>query len=135
MIYLIWGPPGAGKTTYAQTYMSPGDILIDFDLLFQALAGVPIHEREYILFDRVEDCRQFLINTIERYPEVRSTWVTMCAPKKEDREPFVKMGARLRLVQESASVCIGRCRERGENWHRWEKAIRKWFEDYEPEVA
>ena len=135
MVFLIYGPPGAGKTTYAKKYMSPGDVLVDFDLIYQALTAAPVHERTNILFDRVEDCRKYLINTIDRYPEVRNTWVVMCAPKREDREPFRKTGATLKLIKESAPVCIGRCRERGENWERWEKAIKKWFEDYEPEVA
>lgn len=134
MIYLVYGPPGSGKTTYVKNHMSAGDIIIDFDLLSRALAGTDDHDRENILFDRINDCRNYLVNTINRYPEVRHTWVILCAPKKEDRELFVKMGATLKLIEEPASVCIARCRDRGENWQRWEKAIKKWFEDYEVEV-
>ena len=131
MTYLIYGPPGAGKTTYACEHMSPGDVLIDYDLINGALTGGGAHDREAILFDRINDCRNFLVATIDRYPEVRHTWVVACAPKKADRDPFVKMGATVKLVLEPKSVCIQRCSERGENWHKWEKAIRKWFEEFE----
>lgn len=131
MIYLIYGPPGAGKTTYAKKHMSPGDVLIDYDLINQALTGCDGHTREQILFDRVNDCRNYLINTIDRYTEIRHTWVIACAPKRADRDPFFKMGAEAKLIQTPAPECIARCAERDGDWNRWAKAIKKWLEDFE----
>ena len=38
-IILVVGPPGAGKTTHAQTHAKPGDLIIDYDQIAEALGG------------------------------------------------------------------------------------------------
>lgn len=38
-LYVITGPPAAGKTTYVQRHAKPGDIRIDLDHIANVLAG------------------------------------------------------------------------------------------------
>lgn len=41
-VYVVTGPPAAGKTTWVQQHAKPGDVTIDYDGLLQALApGMP----------------------------------------------------------------------------------------------
>jgi predicted ATPase len=37
-VYVITGPPAAGKSTYVREHAKPGDITIDYDTLAQALS-------------------------------------------------------------------------------------------------
>lgn len=41
MLTVVTGPPGSGKTTYVQSHAKPGDIVIDFDLMAEAM-GSPV---------------------------------------------------------------------------------------------
>lgn len=40
MLYVVIGPPAAGKSTYCREHAKPGDVVIDFDRLALALTGV-----------------------------------------------------------------------------------------------
>lgn len=42
-IVLVYGPPGAGKTTHVQNTRAPGDIVIDYDRIAQALGSDVSH--------------------------------------------------------------------------------------------
>lgn len=49
MITVITGPPCSGKTTYARQHAMPGDLIVDFDAIAQAL-GSPVshgHDEHY----------------------------------------------------------------------------------------
>jgi broad-specificity NMP kinase len=46
MLTVVTGPPCSGKTTYVQQHALPGDIIIDFDHLAQALGSPVTHEHD-----------------------------------------------------------------------------------------
>jgi hypothetical protein len=43
---VVIGPPCAGKTTYVATHATPGDLIVDFDLIAQALGSGRTHEHD-----------------------------------------------------------------------------------------
>ena len=131
MVYIIWGSPGSGKTTYAKEHMTAGDILIDFDMLFQALTDGGDHEREYSLFDRVNGVRHYLIDTIRDFPEVRHTWIVYGAPPEKDWEIFRELGAESVFIDTPRRECIRRCIKRGGDPEHWTAIVNKWFDKNE----
>lgn len=44
-VHIICGPPGAGKTTHVNRHASPGALIVDYDTLYAALTGLPVHVR------------------------------------------------------------------------------------------
>ncbi|HJD68625.1 MAG TPA: ATP-binding protein [Corynebacterium kroppenstedtii] len=46
-LYIITGPPAAGKTTYIETHAKPGDIRIDYDAIANTLTGSPANNHEH----------------------------------------------------------------------------------------
>lgn len=133
MIYLIAGPPGSGKNKYVDDRMSAGDIIIDFDILYQALTGSDDHAGEYALFDRVNDCRHYLISTSRNYPEVRHTWIIICAPTAHDIALVESMDGQLIYLDVLKRVCLRRCIARGGDPVQWSDILDKWFTDHDGE--
>ena len=46
MIYLVYGPPCGGKSTYINDHMTEGDIVCDVDLLYAAISGRDPHDAD-----------------------------------------------------------------------------------------
>jgi len=133
MTYLICGPPGAGKTTYALTHMSPGDVIIDWDLLFVAISGQPLHHNEASLNEWVGDLRDYLIEmTGYGYPGVRNFWVTLCAPRKETRDYWRDNGAKVILLKERISTCLARLAKdpTRHDWQKWRPDVERWWKEF-----
>ena len=133
MTYIIWGPPGSGKTTYAKLNMTDGDIIIDFDLLCVALTGMDSHKYEESLRDRIEGVREFLLNTCLAYPEIRHTWITVCRPRTVTRY-LSHANVEKRLMPTPERECIRRCVYRGGEFTHWQRIVKKWFEEFGDEV-
>lgn len=131
MTYVIYGPPGSGKTTYAKQNMSAGDIVIDFDALYSALTFQPTREHEASTFDRVENLRRYLIRTIPDFPEIRHTWVIFCAPTEKERKELSALGAQFVLMKTDERECVRRCVARGGDYVFWKRVVQKWFKENE----
>jgi hypothetical protein len=46
VITVITGPPCSGKTTYAREHAGPGDVIVDFDVIAQALGSAAAHDHD-----------------------------------------------------------------------------------------
>lgn len=133
MIYLIYGPPGSGKTSYVLEHIGPTDIMIDFDRIYAAISGKPEYTDIDNLFNRVLGVREYLETSIFDFPDVPNTWVIRGAALSEEREKWAGLGAREKLMLASKNECIRRIskdpRRRG-NQREWVQAVNKWFADY-----
>lgn len=134
MIYVVCGPPGAGKTTYALKHMSPGDVIIDWDFLFTAISGQPAHHNEASLNELVADLRDHLIEMIGYgYPGVRNFWVTLCAPRQETRDYWRNnYGAKVIVLKERISTCLARLAKdpTRHDWQKWRPHVERWWKEF-----
>lgn len=128
MTYLIYGPPGSGKTTFAKDGMVDGDIIIDFDLLNEAITGMDGHAREYSLFERVQDVKDYLIETIDDFAEVRHTWIVSTAMPVIFKAAWPVIDKAI-LMPTPERECIRRCIARGGDPEHWKAIVKKWFKN------
>ena len=44
-VFVVWGPPGAGKSTYVQKVKGRNDLVIDLDVIIEDMSGKPRYEK------------------------------------------------------------------------------------------
>lgn len=130
-VYLVWGAPASGKTTYVQKHREASDLVIDLDKIRWALGGgrnllgVCLSVREH-LFRLIE----------ERDGEVdcRRVWVIATLPNKKERHALTdRLRAREIHMDAGLEECKARAFADSRNGNAQTRvaAIEKFFERLE----
>jgi hypothetical protein len=139
-VTIVTGPPGAGKSHFVRERMRPGDLVIDFDLIYQALSGgLPMYERPeslralvwdviHLLWDKIE-AREVAID--RRQPPVSSfqdcrTWIILSGTNYRLAAMQQRFNAELVVLAEKPAVCMARCAGRAGSVD-WAAAIDEWW--------
>lgn len=134
-VYLIYGAPLSGKTSYVKSVMQYGDIVLDQDNIYQSISGQPRYIRPDEITPIVFDIRK----TIEEAIIMRAgTWgnayVIGSYPSALERRRIAsKLGAEEIFIECSKEECLKRLEQdasREEVKGLWEKYINDWFFDY-----
>lgn len=64
-ISLVYGPPGAGKSTYVHEHKGPGDLVVDYDLLGHAI-GSDTREQHQEFHGTINAARNAILDRIRR---------------------------------------------------------------------
>lgn len=135
-VYIIYGPPMSGKTSYVMEHKEPGDIVVDMDELYKAVSFMPKYNKPDNLKYNVFAIRNAIIDNIKtRYGGFRTAWIVGGYPRKAERQRLIDTtnGAGM-LMHATKEECINRlesCNDyRAEHKEEWKEYINKWFEDY-----
>lgn len=137
-IYLVYGPPLAGKERYVREHMSPGDIVVDMDSLFEAISYQPRYVKPDKLLSNVYDMQRLLIDHIKtRHGNWRSAWIIGGYADKYKRDLVTKeTGAEPVFIECTREACLMRLDairdDRSKSKSEWRGYIDKWFETYQP---
>lgn len=135
-IYIVHGAPASGKTTYVKEHKHHGDLVIDIDLIGQALAIVNKTSIPGNLWDTVIGVRDYLYGQIAGgHIDCKCVWVIAGLPKKKDREELCKtLGATLIHIKSDFNQCMEQMKSDEERTDKLKQEfiIRKYFENYEP---
>lgn len=109
-IYIIYGAPCSGKTTYALERMSNNDIIVDLDMIYEMLTGQDGHEHSdglrFIAF-KIRDTLYDIIKT--RYGRFNDAYIVAGLPHRGEREALARrLGAELVHIDTSEGECIKR---------------------------
>lgn len=134
-IYLVYGSPLSGKKTFVRQNMQRGDLVIDMDLLYEAVSMQPVYDKPNNLLSNVLGLRDQLIDNIKtRYGKWHCAWIIGGYEDKYRREQLANnLGAELIFCDVSKDECLARLetdealRCRKDEWTRY---IDKWFERY-----
>lgn len=135
-VFLVYGPPFAGKTTFVQKTMNRGDLVIDMDLIWQCISGLNLYEKPPRLNAIAFGVRDTLIEAV-RYR--RGKWLNAYViggyPLEGERERLTKeLGAREIFIEASIQECMDRLTETedGRDHKLWSQYIDEWFRRYSP---
>lgn len=136
-IYIVYGSPLSGKTTWIKENMSEGDLLIDMDNIWECISG----QKRYVKPPRLNAIafmmRDQLIGAVKhRLGQWQNCYICGGYPLISERERLSKeLGARLIYIDSGKEECVSRlesCTDRDKA--EWLKYIDTWWERYDIRV-
>lgn len=134
-VFIVYGPPLSGKSTFVKEHIHRGDIVVDMDRLYEAVTMLPSYDKPDQLFTNVRGIYNQLLDNIKtRYGNWGNAWVIGGYPDKRKREKLANdLGAELIFCNISKKECMNRLagdEERKYRQDEWRGYIEKWFETY-----
>ena len=134
-VFIVYGPPLAGKQEFVQQRVSRGDIVIDMDRLYQAVSMLPSFDKPDSLLSNVRGIHSLLLDNIKtRYGKWNNAWIVGGYQDKRKREKLADdLGAELIFCDVSKDECLRRLEADEDRQYRkdeWRGYIEKWFEQY-----
>lgn len=134
-VFIVWGAPASGKTTYVKEQKGKYDLVIDLDAIMCALS---LGEGKNFSEDALPfalDLRDYMYQMIqERRHYFEKVWIIAMLPKKQEREDLAKrLKGELIHIDTSKEECKQRARKdiQRKNKELQNKIIDKFFEDFE----
>lgn len=138
---VVYGPIGAGKTTYVRKNMKRGEVILDLDLFYEALTGAPHHDKSDELLSLVLEAFNQVVSIVARRGKQRPRlWIVTCDLGEERRCKFLSMfpGCEFKVVATEASVCVDRVSKdpfRRSEVSKYKGLIERWWSNYSKEES
>lgn len=134
-VYIVYGPPLAGKKTFVKENMEYGDIVVDMDRLYEAMSMQHPYDKPNNLLTNVINVRELLIDNIKtRYGKWFNAWIIGGYADKFKRERLAEeIGAEIIYIEATKDECYARLNIDKDRQYRipeWQKYIDEWFERY-----
>jgi len=132
-VYVVYGSPLSGKSTYVAEAMSEGDLIIDIDNIWQCVSGCDRYVKPPRLSSIVFSVRDKLLESVKfRQGKWLNAYVIGGYPFKAERDRLVdSLGAREIYIDTSKDECLKRlyaCEDR--DVKSWERYIDDWWLQY-----
>lgn len=134
-VFVVYGPPLAGKTTWVKDIMSEGDLIIDMDNIWQCVSGCDRYIKPNRLKSIVFKLRDSLLESVRyRFGKWNNAYIIGGYPLSSERERLCKeLGAREIFLEATKDECMQRldaCEDRDKS--EWAGYIEDWFRRYTP---
>lgn len=128
-VYLVYGSPCAGKTTWVDSVANDDDLIIDIDRIWECLCNSDRYHKPNRIKANVFGVRDALLDQVKvRKGMWRNAYIIGAYPLRTDRDRLCSLlRAREVFIAETKETCMGRA----EN-DEWKKFIENWFDDYVP---
>ena len=137
-VYVVYGAPCSGKTSFVRDNMEQGDLIIDIDSIWECISGCERYTKPARLNSNVFTLRDNLIEQVRyRVGKWLTAWIIGGYPLTAERERLCKsLGAREIFVDTPRDECLRRLHDAAANDGRdvdeWTRYISDWFEKYTP---
>lgn len=130
-VYLVYGSPLSGKTSYVKDVMNTGDLIVDMDNIWQCISGQDRYIKPNRLKQNAFALRDFIIDMIRTR---RGNWLNAYLiggyPLVSERERVIKsLGAREIFIDTPKDVCLTRAAldNRPDEYYDY---IEDWYSKY-----
>lgn len=128
-IYLVYGAPCSGKSTWVKENMSYGDLVIDMDNIWECISGQDRYVKPNRLKQNAFGIRDELIRMVRmRQGNWLNAYIIGGYPLISERERLIKsLGAREIFIDTSKEECLERAIDRPKEYTEY---IDNWWEQY-----
>lgn len=138
-VYLVYGAPCSGKSTWVRESKEAGDLIIDIDSIWECVSGMPRYVKPGRLKSNVFKVRDELLDQAKyRLGKWNNCYIIGGYPLQSERERLLKeMGAREVFIEATEEECLARLEAAndGRDKSEWSEYIRRWFATYNPPEA
>lgn len=132
-VFLVYGAPLSGKSTYVQQAKGHQDIVVDINLLFASVTMLPEYDKPDALFPLVRNIQKQLIDNIRtRFGRWHNAWIVGGYADRYRRDQVIaETGAEPILCDATMDECLNRLKMDERLRYRqdeYEAYIRTWFE-------
>lgn len=136
-VYYVYGAPCSGKSTFVQQNKGNSDLVVDIDLLWQAITGGALYDKPDALKTPVFTLRDSLLDLVKtRTGRWERAWVIEGGARKSDRERRIAaLGAEDIFINTDKDTCLMRLAsddKRTSVAELWRGYIEEWFSTYRP---
>lgn len=126
-VYLVYGSPCAGKTTFVREHARPDDLILDIDRIWECICMSDREHKPDRLKSNVFGIRDTIIDQIRtRTGNWRTAWIIGGYPLRTDRDRICDLlRAEPIFIGESIATCMSRAKN-----EKWQRYVEDWFEDY-----
>ena len=137
-VYIVYGSPLSGKTTWVKENMSEGDLIIDMDSIWQCISGCDRYTKPNRLRQNAFAVRDNLIDMVRvRRGNWMNAYIIGGYPLISERERLIKsLSARPIYIDTDKETCLHRlseCEDR--NKEEWEGFIDDWWRKFNPSLC
>lgn len=132
-VYLVYGSPLSGKTSWVNENASEGDLIIDMDSIWQCVSGCKRYVKPPRLKSIVFKVRDMLIESVKyRYGKWNAAYIIGTYGYAAERERLIKdVGAREIFIDVPKEECMRRLHaDPDRNCEEYERYIEEWFERF-----
>ena len=133
-IYLVYGSPLSGKSTFVKENMDEGDLIIDIDNIWQCISNCDRYVKPNRLRSNVFQLRDTMLDMVRvRNGKWLNAWIVGGYPMKNERERLCKsLKAREIFIDTPKDECIKRLYENpnGRDIDEWVKYIEDWWQKF-----
>lgn len=127
MVYLVYGSPCSGKSTYVREHAKDGDVICDVDLIFEAISTRDAHDSDLYVHEIALELRKRLLDIIhDREMKFGNAWVISTANtlgKLRNIERWIDPDEII-FIDTPKDVCLKRADERPKYF---KDVIEIWF--------
>ena len=126
-VFLVYGAPCSGKSTWVESVCNPDDLIIDIDRIWECLCASDKYHKPNRIKANVFGVRDALLDQVKiRKGMWRNCYIVGGFPLRTDRDRICKLlRAREVFISETKETCLSRAVD--ENWKQY---IADWFDDY-----
>jgi 5-methylcytosine-specific restriction endonuclease McrA len=125
VLTVVTGPPCSGKSTHVQAHARPGDIVIDFDRIAQALGSPAPHDHpNQVRWVAIAARKAAITAAIQQHRAGATVWIVHTSIPRQEMTRYLAAGAEVVTLEVDAAELHRRAdAERPALWH---KLIDEW---------
>lgn len=135
-VYYVYGAPCSGKSTFVRESKGNSDLVVDIDLLWQAVTGGALYDKPDALKTPVFALRDSLLDVVKtRAGKWQRAWIIEGGARKGERERRIAaIGAEPIYIDTDKETCYQRLANddtRAKVQQQWRGYIDDWFTLYQ----